>query len=70
VQTDWFVAITDKFKLQKAPGEAEAELACLNKCGTIDAVLTEDGDAFVFGATHVIRRYALVFVSRRLALIF
>ncbi len=39
----------------KAPGEAEAELAQLNAKGMIDAVLTDDSDAFIFGATHVIR---------------
>jgi Holliday junction resolvase YEN1 len=39
----------------QAPGEAEAELAWLNAIGVIDAVLTEDSDAFLFGATHVIR---------------
>ncbi|KAK7027621.1 hypothetical protein R3P38DRAFT_3315205 [Favolaschia claudopus] len=33
-----------------APGEAEAELAQMNKLGFIDAVITEDSDAFIFGA--------------------
>jgi holliday junction resolvase YEN1 len=40
----------------QAPGEAEAELARLNSEGIVDAVLTEDSDAFIFGATHVIRK--------------
>ncbi|KAK7013859.1 PIN domain-like protein [Favolaschia claudopus] len=40
----------------KAPGEAEAELAQMNKLGFIDAVITEDSDAFVFGAVSVIRK--------------
>jgi 5'-3' exonuclease len=40
----------------QAPGEAEAELAELNSCGIIDAVLTEDSDTLVFGAQCVIRR--------------
>ena len=40
--------------LLQAPGEAEAELAQLNKLGIIDAVLTDDGDALVFGAETVI----------------
>jgi Holliday junction resolvase YEN1 len=40
----------------QAPGEAEAELAHLNRVGLIDAVLTDDGDAFVFGATHIINK--------------
>ncbi|KAK7054028.1 flap endonuclease GEN 1 [Favolaschia claudopus] len=40
----------------QAPGEAEAELAQMNKLGFIDAVITEDSDAFVFGAVCVIRK--------------
>ena len=40
----------------QAPGEAEAELAWLNATGAIDAVLSEDSDTFLFGATHVIRQ--------------
>ncbi|EPY51300.1 XPG I region-containing protein [Schizosaccharomyces cryophilus OY26] len=38
-----------------APGEAEAECAKLQRLGLIDYVLTEDVDAFAFGATKVIR---------------
>ncbi|THU82326.1 PIN domain-like protein [Dendrothele bispora CBS 962.96] len=38
-----------------APGEAEAELSYLNQAGCIDAVLTDDSDALVFGAQFVIR---------------
>ncbi|TDL24373.1 PIN domain-like protein [Rickenella mellea] len=38
-----------------APGEAEAELALLNKAGLIDAVFTEDVDALIFGARTVVR---------------
>ncbi|KAJ7028163.1 PIN domain-like protein [Mycena alexandri] len=38
-----------------APGEAEAELAYLNREGYIDAVLTDDGDAAIFGAQCIIR---------------
>ncbi|KAK7433685.1 hypothetical protein VKT23_020632 [Stygiomarasmius scandens] len=38
-----------------APGEAEAELSHLNKLGCIDAVLTDDSDALVFGAQKIIR---------------
>ncbi|RDB18806.1 Flap endonuclease GEN 1 [Hypsizygus marmoreus] len=34
---------------QAAPGEAEAELAKLNSLGLIDAILTDDSDALVFG---------------------
>lgn len=40
----------------EAPAEAEAELAELNRLGLIDAIVTEDSDAFVFGAQCVIRR--------------
>ena len=40
----------------QALGEAEAELAYLNKLGFIDAVLTSDSDALVFGAVTVLKR--------------
>jgi hypothetical protein len=40
--------------LLQAPGEAEAELAQLNKLGIVDAILTDDSDALVFGAKTVI----------------
>ncbi|KAJ7780856.1 PIN domain-like protein [Mycena maculata] len=43
-----------------APGEAEAELAQLNKLGFIDAIITEDSDAIVFGAKLLIRTTGLV----------
>ncbi|KAH8829304.1 hypothetical protein DL96DRAFT_1814545 [Flagelloscypha sp. PMI_526] len=43
------------FRYWMAPGEAEAELAWLNKEGIIDAVLSDDSDTFVFGAKMVIR---------------
>ncbi|KAJ7725790.1 PIN domain-like protein [Mycena metata] len=53
-----------------APGEAEAELAQLNRNGEIDGIITEDSDALVFGAKCVIRATsscvedaALVFTS-------
>ncbi|KAJ7603607.1 PIN domain-like protein, partial [Mycena polygramma] len=39
----------------EAPAEAEAELAKLNALGYIDGIITEDSDAFVFGAQCVIR---------------
>ncbi|KAJ7620057.1 PIN domain-like protein, partial [Roridomyces roridus] len=38
-----------------APGEAEAELAHLNSYSFIDGILTQDSDAFLFGARLVIR---------------
>ncbi len=34
----------------QAKGEAEAELARLNRLGIIDAVMTDDVDALIFGA--------------------
>ncbi|KAJ7217236.1 PIN domain-like protein [Mycena pura] len=43
------------FYSHTAPGEAEAELALLNRLQHIDAVLTDDGDAAVFGALRIIR---------------
>ena len=43
----------------KAPGEAEAELAHLNRIGVIDAILSDDVDNFLFGAKMVVRKYAL-----------
>jgi len=39
----------------KAPAEAEAECAKLQKLGIVDAVWTEDSDALMFGATTVLR---------------
>lgn len=44
------------FKYKKAPGEAEAELAYLNRIGVIDGILSDDVDNFLFGATTVIRK--------------
>ncbi|KAF9032467.1 PIN domain-like protein [Hymenopellis radicata] len=38
-----------------APGEAEAELAWLCADGWIDAVMTEDVDVAIFGATRIFR---------------
>ncbi|KAF6751253.1 PIN domain-like protein [Ephemerocybe angulata] len=43
------------FHTWTAPGEAEAELASLNKLGAVDFVLTSDSDIFMFGAPHIIR---------------
>lgn len=43
-------------RMLKAPGEAEAELAYLNRLGVIDAVLSDDVDTFLFGATMVVRK--------------
>ena len=41
--------------MYQAPGEAEAELAMLNSLGVIDVVITDDSDAFIFGAICIIR---------------
>lgn len=47
----------------KAPGEAEAELAYLNRIGLIDAVLSDDVDNFLFGAQTVMRKSVLLIAS-------
>ncbi|KII93125.1 hypothetical protein PLICRDRAFT_66197, partial [Plicaturopsis crispa FD-325 SS-3] len=47
------------FRFYEAPGEAEAELAQLNCAGVVDAIITDDADAFVFGAVHVVRKYVV-----------
>lgn len=39
----------------QAPQEAEAQCAVLNTMGLVDGVITDDGDAFLFGAQHVYR---------------
>ncbi|KZT64851.1 PIN domain-like protein [Daedalea quercina L-15889] len=43
------------FEWRMAPGEAEAELAYLNRIGVIDAVYTDDVDTFLFGAKMIVR---------------
>ncbi|KAF9460488.1 hypothetical protein BDZ94DRAFT_1238453 [Collybia nuda] len=43
------------FEWRTAPGEAEAELAYLNRIRVIDGILSDDVDNFLFGATTVIR---------------
>ena len=50
----YFFASTDT--PSQAPGEAEAELAFLNRIGVIDAIISDDVDNFLFGATMVIRK--------------
>lgn len=40
----------------QAPAEAEAELALMSSLNLIDAIVTDDGDAFLFGAKTVIRK--------------
>ncbi|KAJ7500181.1 PIN domain-like protein, partial [Mycena galericulata] len=43
------------FHFYTARGEADAELAYLNKHRKIDVIFTTDIDVFIFGATHVIQ---------------
>ena len=45
-----------------APQEAEAQCAWMNEHGLVDAVVTDDSDAFLFGAKHVYRN---VFESKK-----
>lgn len=44
----------------EAPGEAEAELAMLNRRGLVHAVITSDSDSLIFGAQTVLRRCGLL----------
>ncbi|KAI0759110.1 PIN domain-like protein, partial [Fomes fomentarius] len=44
-----------EWRMVSAPGEAEAELAYLNRIGIIDAVLSDDVDTFLFGAKILVR---------------
>ncbi|KAG7884303.1 hypothetical protein KL938_002175 [Ogataea parapolymorpha] len=42
----------------QAPGEAEIELARLNDCGVIDAIISNDADGFVYGAQTVLKNFS------------
>lgn len=53
------------FEYRTAPGEAEAELAYLNRIGIIDAVLSDDVDCFLFGASTVIRNSSATLSGNR-----
>ncbi|KAF5365299.1 hypothetical protein D9758_005473 [Tetrapyrgos nigripes] len=44
------LALAFGYYVHQAPGEAEAELAYMNRAGVVDAVLTDDSDALLFGA--------------------
>ncbi|KAK5734223.1 hypothetical protein LTR17_009054 [Elasticomyces elasticus] len=48
-----------KLPRHQAPSEAEAECAAMQKRGLVDAVWTDDGDAFMFGATVVIKAHKI-----------
>lgn len=41
-----------------APGEAEAEMADLNRRGLLDAIVSDDIDCFLFGAITVVRNWS------------
>ncbi|KAL8353869.1 hypothetical protein RB601_003622, partial [Gaeumannomyces tritici] len=45
------------FYTHDAPGEAEAECALLQRCGIVDAVLSEDVDTIMFGCTCTLRNW-------------
>ncbi|EMD33019.1 hypothetical protein CERSUDRAFT_19080, partial [Gelatoporia subvermispora B] len=53
------------FEWRKAPGEAEAELAYLNRIGVIDAVLSDDVDTLLFGAPMVVRNPSITLSGNR-----
>jgi Holliday junction resolvase YEN1 len=46
------------FPFLTAPGEAEAECALLQREGVVDAVMSEDVDTLMFGATMVLRNWS------------
>ena len=48
--------LDDPISSTQARGEAEAELAYLNAQGIIDAIITDDVDALVFGARVLIKK--------------
>ncbi|CAO1622697.1 unnamed protein product [Jaminaea pallidilutea] len=51
----------------EAPGEAEAELANMNRQGLIDAVLSDDVDSLVFGARSLMRNWSATTSSNSVA---
>ncbi|EME47462.1 hypothetical protein DOTSEDRAFT_166539 [Dothistroma septosporum NZE10] len=46
-----------KVPYHRAPGEAEAECARLEKAGIVDAVWSDDGDSFMFGCQTLIKQH-------------
>lgn len=55
-----------QINIVKARGEAEAELAILNRDGYIDGIMTDDVDALAFGAKRIVRKY--VFSHHRIVI--
>ncbi|TDL27126.1 hypothetical protein BD410DRAFT_895019 [Rickenella mellea] len=53
------------FEYRMAPGEAEAELAYLNRIGVIDAIMSDDVDNFLFGAVKIIRNPSKTLTGNR-----
>ena len=47
-----------KFPCHVAPGEAEAECALLQKRGIVDMVMSQDGDAIMFGSQLTLRDWS------------
>ncbi|KAL1971285.1 hypothetical protein VTN77DRAFT_237 [Rasamsonia byssochlamydoides] len=47
-----------KFPRHDAPGEAEAECARLQQAGVVDAVMSNDVDALMFGSTLTVMNYS------------
>lgn len=47
-----------KFPRHDAPGEAEAECARLQRAGIVDAVMTNDVDALMFGSTFTVMNFS------------
>ena len=53
--------------LLQASGEAEAELALMNRLGHIDTILTDDNDALLFGGQSVTHKYVFSFIYAHLS---
>ncbi|KAE8149741.1 hypothetical protein BDV25DRAFT_123055 [Aspergillus avenaceus] len=47
-----------RFPRHEAPGEAEAECARLQRAGIVDAVMSNDVDALMFGSTWTVMNYS------------
>ncbi|KAH9830729.1 PIN domain-like protein, partial [Rhodofomes roseus] len=65
--TSEFKKLLDVFGMEwrMALGEAEAELAYLNRVSVIDAVLTDDVDTLIFGAKTIMRNASLNLTGNR-----